>query len=408
MILASRFCLLLFLERSFVVIFCEESGRIVGEFNVDDIVDLFIHFWKYLVDRSYVERIGHVLSDYVTPQFRGDLIKQAAQFSESASTEQLLPVDSPAPNVALIVGHDTAARTPDCLNVTSTTGEDSAELDSPIVNRSEGEKQGSVTTTTLEESSETVSQAPQHPGNITDCMNTISSGLSTARTSCVTLSVLSGQPRWCPNDLRKVVLEGTDSYHSTPYYNHFHSQSSNFSPRTSFSSQGGQTTQQPMPLYGASVNQIISDRLILAVFLSHHHREVFLPLPAWFSIRLFEDPSFTPNRFRTLRKIMSKKMLLPTRLYGSEGPPEGKSLPAVSPSTNQTFRPTTKLSQRGSIETCVKFEKKSSVSSDEKKSVNGNSSRCSRVEDAKIGGNVSLAHLVPPPWISSLDLWKRK
>lgn len=219
---------------------------------------------------------------------------------------------------------------------------------------------------------------------------------------------LPGSSRWYPYDLRKI-----DSQGATQSCNPLNPYSSSWSPSGGFlSPQNGQLADKAIPaLFGS--NQTVSDRLFLAVFLSHHHRDVLLPFPSWFSVRLFEDASFTPKRFRKLRKIMNRKMRqdtckqrvneetcsLPDRL--SVGHHHCRHHSSPDPTTIDTDRLSITYTRRGSPSECSTMMDQSKNDSFFIDDPIGHTTD-------EIDTGLSMGHLVPPPWTCSLDLWKSK
>lgn len=342
-----------------------------------------------MVDQSYTERIGNVLCDYVTPQFKTELVLQASQFSESCDQMRMGSSSSFLGGIQGTEFLDVNANVP-----SSTPTSDHGESFIP--------------------ESTTNSQYIQDGTSHLDTNQLMSSACPVSSWTTFLPSTGLGQSRWYPNDLRKATVEPTDPQ---SYYNHVQSYSSTCSPRTSsLSSKGGLLIKsQSSGLLFNGNNQTVSDRWILAVFLSHHHREVFFPLPSWFSVRLFEDRSFTPEHFRKLRRIMNRKMNQENQsnpnnpnsfdnppIFQSSGKSTLKKQDALSPTigpTDNSDQPAIAVLKHSPVESSKPFEKQTI---DE--SISIDSSTCSR-RDSNV---TSLGHLVPPPWTSSLDLWRRK
>lgn len=372
-------------ERSFVVVFCEETGRIVGEFNVNDLVDLFIHFWKFLTDPSYVERIGKALGDHVAPHFRSDLLQQGSQFIEMPQPSNTQLGDTTVPI------SETRELATDGRELTIESREQKCEIRDSSGRDSDGRD----------------SVEMNHNYNVSSPAPLWSYITSPA-------PGFSHQTRWGPND-RRSVADADNSY------NQLYSYSSSYSPRTSLSSQGATTTQSSHMIFGAYPNTL-PDRLILAMFIIHHHRTVFLPLPPWFSVRLFEDPEMSISRFRRLKRIMEKRTRT-EELHGEgydpladlAAPRRSNSKKSVSnnpdptihaPSSSLPLNTTDRSGKRtdssrfSSIESRPRnFQRQGSDLSSLESTFE---SKCSSAQDDL----APRSHLLPPPWTSSLDFWR--
>lgn len=315
------------------MVFCEEAGRIVGEFNVNDIVDFLIHFWKFLTDGSYAERIGSVLADYVAPLFRAELLRSGSPLADP-DFRQIVTVNLP-------IDHPPDEEDWKRLKGGGPVGSDF--ISSSYQQRLDGGPPWSYL-----------------PSPRPTLYPQIGSSSSSSHFGLI--------------DLRRSPIDGDNLFHP--------SCSSGYSPRTSISS------------IGQLHENTINEQLILALFIVHHHQEVFLPLPSWFATRWFEDPKLTVQRFRKLRRAMNRKSR-PRRT--SEPIPTIRRIPTWDPQRTPS---------QGRASQVPPEDKQRSFF--QELSLELDSSQHNDITSLDSGAGGGRRHLLPPPWTTTLDFWKRK